>query len=73
MLILLDSPLNKAGLLRVFVRTERGVLIAVNPQVRIPRTFKRFCGLMCQLLFKLSIRAANGTAKLLNVIERETP
>ena len=37
MLILLDSPLNKAGLLRVFVRTERGVLIAVNPQVRIPR------------------------------------
>jgi rRNA small subunit pseudouridine methyltransferase Nep1 len=69
MLILLDSPLNKAGLLRVFVRTERGVLIAVNPQVRIPRTFKRFCGLMCQLLFKLSIRAANGTAKLLNVIK----
>ena len=60
MLILLDSPLNKAGLLRLFVRTEKGVLIEVSPQIRIPRTFKRFSGLMCQLLHKLSIRASNG-------------
>ena len=48
MLILLDSPLNKAGLLKLYVRTERGVLIEVSPQIRIPRTFKRFCGLMTQ-------------------------
>ena len=46
MLILLDSPLNKAGLLKLYVRTERGVLFEVNPTIRIPRTFKRFCGLM---------------------------
>ena len=69
MLILLDSPLNKAGLLRLYVRTEKGVLFEVSPQIRIPRTFKRFCGLMCQLLFKLSIRASNGSHKLLNVIK----
>lgn len=62
MLILLDSPLNKAGLLRLYVRTEKGTLIEVSPQIRIPRTFKRFAGLMCQLLHKLSIRASNGTA-----------
>lgn len=49
MLILLDSPLNKAGLLRLFVRSEKGVLIQVSPQIRIPRTFKRFSGLMCQV------------------------
>ena len=49
MLILLDSPLNKAGLLRLYVRTEKGVLFEVSPQIRIPRTFKRFCGLMCQV------------------------
>jgi rRNA small subunit pseudouridine methyltransferase Nep1 len=49
MLILLDSPLNKAGLLKLYVRTEAGVLINVDPQIRIPRTFRRFCGLMAQV------------------------
>ncbi|WFD43897.1 rRNA small subunit pseudouridine methyltransferase Nep1 [Malassezia psittaci] len=46
LLTLLDSPLNKAGLLQVYIHTSKGVLIEVNPQVRIPRTFKRFSGLM---------------------------
>lgn len=46
LLTLLDSPLNKAGLLQVYIHTAKGVLIEVNPQVRIPRTFKRFSGLM---------------------------
>lgn len=36
-------------------------------QVRIPRTFRRFCGLMAQLLQKLSIRASNGPDKLMKV------
>jgi rRNA small subunit pseudouridine methyltransferase Nep1 len=50
LLTLLDSPLNKAGLLQVYIHTAKGVLIEVNPHVRIPRTFKRFSGLMgrCQ-------------------------
>jgi rRNA small subunit pseudouridine methyltransferase Nep1 len=46
LLTLLDSPLNKAGLLQVYIHTAKGVLIEVNPSVRIPRTFKRFSGLM---------------------------
>jgi rRNA pseudouridine-1189 N-methylase Emg1 (Nep1/Mra1 family) len=52
----------------VYVHTARNVLIEVNPQVRLPRTFKRFCGLMVQLLQKLSIRASNGSSKLLKVL-----
>lgn len=43
---LLDSPLNKAGLMQVYIHTTKNVLIEVNPHVRIPRTFKRFSGLM---------------------------
>jgi len=31
LLALLDSPLNKAGLLQVFVRTAKNVLIELNP------------------------------------------
>ncbi|CAG7827847.1 unnamed protein product [Allacma fusca] len=68
LLMLLDSPLNRAGLLQVYVHTAKGVLIEVNPQTRIPRTFKRFAGLMVQLLLKFSIRASDGPMKLLKVI-----
>ncbi|GAA5902809.1 hypothetical protein JCM6882_009131 [Rhodosporidiobolus microsporus] len=69
LLTLLDSPLNKAGRLQVYIHTAKGVLIEVNPAVRIPRTFKRFGGLMVQLLHRLSIRSINGSEKLLKVIK----
>ncbi|KAI8921574.1 Alpha/beta knot methyltransferase [Entophlyctis helioformis] len=69
LLALLDSPLNKAGLVQVYIHTTKNVLIEVSPHVRIPRTFKRFCGLMVQLLHKLSIRAVNGPEKLLKVVK----
>ncbi|XP_025421286.1 ribosomal RNA small subunit methyltransferase NEP1 isoform X2 [Sipha flava] len=46
LLMLFDSPLNRAGLLQVYIHTENNVLIEINPQTRIPRTFKRFAGLM---------------------------
>ncbi|KAJ9579861.1 hypothetical protein L9F63_004463 [Diploptera punctata] len=68
LLMLLDSPLNRAGLLQVYIHTEKNVLIEVNPQTRIPRTFKRFAGLMVQLLHKFSVRASDSPTKLLKVI-----
>lgn len=49
------------------MHTQKNVLIEINPQCRLPRTFKRFCGLMVMLLSKLSIRASNGSQKLLKV------
>lgn len=56
LLTLLDSPLNKAGLLQVYIHTVKGTLIEVNPHVRIPRTFKRFSGLMGQsVIFTFSL------------------
>nr|BAN21000.1 nucleolar essential protein 1 [Riptortus pedestris] len=69
LLMLLDSPLNRAGLLQVYVRTESNVLIEINPQTRIPRTFKRFAGLMVQLLHKFSVRSSETSTKLLKVIK----
>lgn len=70
LLTILDSPLNKAGKLKaLYVHTAKNVLIQINPQVRLPRTFRRFCGLMVQLLQKLSIRATNGPDKLLKVVK----
>ena len=49
LLALLDSPLNKAGMLQVYIETTKNVLIEVSPATRIPRTFKRFAGLMGKL------------------------
>jgi len=69
LLMLLDSPLNRAGLLQVYVHTAKGVLIEINPQTRIPRTYKRFAGLMVQLLHKFAIRASDGPMKLMKVIK----
>jgi len=69
LLTLLDSPLNKAGLLKIFIHTQKGVLIDVHPKLRIPRTYKRFSGLMVQLLYQFRIRAANTPEKLLKIIK----
>lgn len=69
LLMLMDSPLNRAGLLQVYVHTEKNTLIEINPQTRIPRTFKRFAGLMVQLLHKYSVRSQDGPMKLLKVIK----
>ncbi|XP_076453235.1 ribosomal RNA small subunit methyltransferase NEP1-like [Babylonia areolata] len=68
LLMLMDSPLNRAGLLQVYIRTEKNVLIEINPQTRIPRTFERFCGLMVQLLQKFAIKGTDNQ-KLLKVIK----
>lgn len=70
LLSILDSPVNKSGRLQaLYVRTEKGILFEVKPHVRIPRTYKRFAGIMSQLLQKLSITAANKREKLLRVIK----
>ena len=71
LLTILDSPLNKAGkIAAVYVNTQKNVLIKISPHTRIPRTFKRFCGLIVQLLQKLSVRASNGPDKLLRVVKQ---
>ncbi|EWM25399.1 ribosomal rna small subunit methyltransferase nep1 [Nannochloropsis gaditana] len=69
LLALLDSPLNKVGKLKVYIRSSSNVLIEVNAKCRIPRTYKRFAGLMVQLLHKLKVRSADGKATLLKVIK----
>jgi rRNA small subunit pseudouridine methyltransferase Nep1 len=69
LLALLDSPLNKAGLLKVYIHTKTKVLIDVHSSIRIPRTYKRFAGLMVQLLHKMKIKAGNDSTTLLKVIK----
>jgi len=48
----LESPLNKRGMLEVYVHTYDNKVIYVNPNVRLPRHYMRFVGLMEQLLIE---------------------
>ncbi len=50
LLAVLESPLNKRGLLETFVHTYNDYVISIDPSTRIPRNYNRFIGLMEQLL-----------------------
>ena len=59
----LGSPLNKEGLLKVYVHTNKDYAITVNPSTRLPRNYNRFIGLMEQL-FHLGKVPSEGEALL---------
>ncbi|KAL6509850.1 18S rRNA uridine methyltransferase [Orobanche gracilis] len=70
-LAIFDSPVCKAGLVHgIYVKVNGGVLFEIKSHVRVPRTIKRFNGLMLDLLQKSSIEAKDTGEKLLRVIEQ---
>eukprot|EP01065_Artemidia_motanka_P025492 TRINITY_DN30483_c0_g1_i1.p1 TRINITY_DN30483_c0_g1~~TRINITY_DN30483_c0_g1_i1.p1 ORF type:complete len:250 (+),score=67.47 TRINITY_DN30483_c0_g1_i1:73-822(+) len=74
LLTLLDSPLNRAGMLKVFMRAkhvdqDKGTLIEVDPRTRAPRTFRQFSRMVVQLLHKFKIRAVGFPLSLFRVIK----
>lgn len=48
----MGSPLNRQGMLRVWVHTQDGFTITVNPETRLPRDYPRFKSLMEQVLIE---------------------
>ena len=46
LLLALDSPLNREGLLRLYVHTRHNKLITIDPATRPPPAYNRFIGLM---------------------------
>ncbi|KAL6540680.1 hypothetical protein OROMI_024563 [Orobanche minor] len=67
---ILDSRVNKCGRLKaLYVKTQQGLLLHIKPHARMPRTYKRFAGLMVQLLQKLHITSSGKGEKLLRVIK----
>ncbi|XP_065879111.1 uncharacterized protein [Euphorbia lathyris] len=67
---IMDSRLRMAGRLKaVYIRTDDGVLIKVEPNALIPRTLGRFCSMMAELLQKLSIKAKGKGGNLLRLVE----
>ncbi len=46
LLAALGSPLNKEDLLRVYIHSLNDYVISVSPEIRLPKNFNRFVGLM---------------------------
>lgn len=59
----LGSPLNREGLLQVYIHTNNDYTITVNPKARLPRNYNRFVGLIEQL-FQLGKVPSEGEVLL---------
>ncbi|KAF8820310.1 putative ribosome biogenesis protein nep1 [Cardiosporidium cionae] len=71
LMALLDSPLNKAGKLLLYIRTARHQLIQVSPQLMVPRTWKQFNAMMVTFLQKFKIKAVEKNVALLQLIKND--
>ncbi|EDO05371.1 EMG1/NEP1 methyltransferase family protein [Babesia bovis T2Bo] len=71
LLVLLDSPLNKNGFLKVLIRTDDGNLVEVSPHLRVPRTPKQFESLLVYLLYKRHVKSQERDAILMRFIKNE--
>lgn len=68
--ILQQCPLNRAGLLQIYVRTENNELIKVDPQLNVPETFDDFTRIIVQLLHHLRpVRAKKCSKQLLKLVK----
>jgi len=65
----LGSPLNKEGLLKVYVHTINDYVISVASETRLPKNYNRFIGLMEQL-FQFGRVPPEGNPLL--ILERKT-
>jgi rRNA small subunit pseudouridine methyltransferase Nep1 len=69
LLHLMDSPLSRSGQLQVFLRTKKGVCIAVDPRLRVPRSMRIFEKMMVSLLYRMKVRSTTGYLNLLKVVK----
>ncbi|KAF5191716.1 Ribosomal rna small subunit methyltransferase nep1 [Thalictrum thalictroides] len=64
-----DSKLYKTGRVQaIYVKTDEGLLIKIEPHMLIPKTYRRFCAMMLELLQKFSVKAMGKREKLLRLI-----
>lgn len=78
LLLALDAPLNREGLLRTYIHTRHNKIITVDPSTRLPRMFNRFTGLIEHLFLTGEAPPENPLLRLENaslaeLIERIKP
>jgi rRNA small subunit pseudouridine methyltransferase Nep1 len=64
LLLALGSEINKRNLLKIYIHTINNFVIRVNPEVRLPRNYNRFIGLIEQLFEQGEIKDNNNNILL---------
>jgi len=64
LLAALDTPLNREGLLRLYMHTRQNKLITIDPTTRLPRAYNRFTGLIEHLFLTGSAPPENPLLRL---------
>jgi len=64
LLAALDTPLNREGLLRLYVHTRQNKLITVDSSTRLPRAYNRFTGLIEHLFLAGSAPPENPLLRI---------
>lgn len=75
LLMLLDSPLNQAGYLQVYIKLTNSRYIKTHPEIRIPRTLKRFEQLFNNFLDGCDmpvVQTKQGPARLMQFVAKAT-
>lgn len=68
--VLSQCPLNRAGHLQVYVRTQNNELFKVDPQLAVSESFDEFTKVMVQLLHNLRpVRAKKCSKQLLRLMK----
>merc|ERR1740129_1931792 len=65
---LLESRLNKAGKLLVFIHSAGGHLVEVHPAFRLPNTLRRFAYILNEMLRRGEILGHGTGAPLLKLV-----
>ena len=68
---LLETPLCKEGLLQVFLHLQDGRIVRISSDVRLPRSYDRFVGLIEQLLARGRVPTEGDP--LLEIIQTPLP
>lgn len=59
--VAMESILNKTGNLRVWVHARNDMIIEISPDIRLPKSYNRFVGLLEDLFDKEEIRTGEQT------------
>ncbi|SBT75854.1 ribosomal RNA small subunit methyltransferase NEP1, putative [Plasmodium ovale] len=68
---LLESPLNKYGMLQIYVKTHDNQLFYISSHLKIPKTYNQFESLMVTFLRKYKIKANEKNIYLLKIIKND--
>lgn len=66
--VLLEGPLNAAGLLLVYLRSASGVWVEVNPNFHLPKTLLKFARFSAEVFRRGQIGRGGGHYSLLTVL-----